>query len=59
LPKAHDLITSSRLHRGEGGRGVHGPDDGTEPALADRIHLPKVIGWGWFYLTTILDDFPV
>jgi putative transposase len=24
--------------------------------LADRLHL-KVIGWGWFYLSTVLDDF--
>ncbi len=25
--------------------------------MADRLHYLKVIGWGWFYLSTILDDF--
>jgi putative transposase len=25
--------------------------------LADRLHYLKVIGRGWFYLSTILDDF--
>jgi transposase InsO family protein len=28
-----------------------------KPALAERLHYLKVIGWGWFYLSTILDDF--
>jgi transposase InsO family protein len=23
----------------------------------DRLHYLKVIGWGWFYLSTILDDY--
>ena len=25
--------------------------------MANRLHLLKVIGWGWFYLSTVLDDF--
>ncbi len=25
--------------------------------MADRLRLLKAIGWGWFYLSTILDDY--
>jgi transposase-like protein len=34
----------SRLHRDEGSGGVLRKDHGTQPALADRLHI---IGWGW------------
>ena len=45
------------FHRRQGGRRVQGQDDGTEPAMADRLHLPAGDRLGWFYLSTILDDF--
>ncbi len=45
------------LHRGQGGRRV--PHQTTAPNQlwqTDFTYL-KVIGWGWFYLSTMLDDF--
>ena len=42
-------------YRDQGRRGVPEQDHGAEPDVADR--LLKVIGWGWFYLSTILDDY--
>ena len=57
LLKAHDLITSSAFVV------IKAADE-----FKDKITAPnqlwqtnftylKVIGWGWFYLSTILDDF--
>jgi transposase InsO family protein len=45
------------LHRHQGRRRVRGQDDA--PTSSGRPTSPnlKVIGWGWFYLSTILDDF--
>ena len=58
LLKAHDLITSPAFIVDEGRRRVQGQDDGAEPALADRLHISEGgSGWGWFYLSTVLDDF--
>src|SRR5262249_41360853 len=31
--------------------------DGIQSPLANRLHVLKVIDWGWFYLSTVLDDF--
>ena len=39
LLKAHDLITSAGFHRRQGGRRVQGQDDGTGPAMADRLRV--------------------
>src|SRR5271155_4651721 len=51
------LDCESGLRRDQGSRRVQGQDYRTQSALADRLHLSEVIGWGWFYLSTILDDF--
>lgn len=32
-------------------------DHAAERDVADRLHLFKIIGWGWMYLLTVLDDF--
>ncbi len=29
----------------------------TRKATSEQVVKDKVIGWGWFYLSTILDDF--
>ena len=57
LLKAHDLITSPAFTV------IKAADAFTEPTTApnelwqtDFTYL-KVMGWGWFYLSTILDDF--
>ena len=50
LLKAHDLITSSGLHRHQSGRGIQGQDHGAQPALANRLHLSQDHGMGWYYL---------
>ena len=57
LLKAHDLITKPGLHRHQGGVRVQGQDHGAQPALADRLHLPEDNRLGWYYLSTVLDDF--
>ncbi len=25
--------------------------------MADRLHVPEVVRWGWLFLSTVLDDF--
>src|SRR6202022_3194146 len=45
------------LHRDEGGRQVQGQDHGAHQLWQTDFTYLKVIGWGWFYLSTVLDDF--
>jgi transposase InsO family protein len=47
----------SGLHRHRGGRCVQGQHHRPQPALATGFTYLKVIGSGWFYLSTVLDDF--
>jgi putative transposase len=42
---------------GKGCRCFQGQDRSTKPALANRFHLSEGHRLGWFYLSTILDDF--
>ncbi|MGY3238186.1 putative transposase [Bradyrhizobium sp. USDA 4472] len=56
LLKAHDLITSP-AYGDQGRERVQGQDDGRQPALADRLHLAQDHRTGWYYLSTVLDDF--
>ena len=49
LPKAHNLIASPAFI-------VIKPQTRSRTRPPDFTYL-KVIGWGWFYLSTVLDDF--
>ena len=58
LLKAHDLITSPVFVVIKAADAFH--DKATAPNQLWQTDFTclKVIGWGWFYLSTILDDFP-
>src|SRR5215470_15691126 len=45
------------LYPDESGRSLRPSDDRAQPALADRLHLAQGHRLGWFYLSTVLDDF--
>ena len=55
LLKAHDLITSPAFVVIKAADEFRDKTTGAEPAVA--FTYLKVIGWGWFYLSTILDDY--
>ena len=50
-----DHQSSRRCDHGR--RRVQGQDRQAQSAVADRLHLPQGHRVGWFYLSTILDDF--
>ena len=55
---AHDLIASPAFIVMKAADEVQGQDHGAQSALADRLHLSESHRLrGWFYLSTILDDF--
>ena len=45
------------LHRDVGQRSLPASDPACEPTLADRLSYFRVVGWGWYYLSTVLDDY--
>ena len=47
----------SGLNRDQGRRRIRGQDHRTQSAVADRFHLSQGDRLGWFYLSTVLDDF--
>ena len=57
LLKAHDLIASPAYIVIKAAKETQGQDHGAQPALANRLHLSQGYRWGWYYLSTVLDDF--
>ena len=47
----------SCLHRHKSGREVQGQNHGAQPALQTDFTYLKITGAGWYYLSTVLDDF--
>jgi len=57
LLKAHDLITSPAFIVIKAADAFHTKTTRTNEMWQTDFTYLKVIGWGWFYLSTILDDF--
>ena len=57
LLKAHDLITSPAFVVIKAADRFHTPTTRVNEMWQTDFTYFKIIGWGWFYLSTILDDF--
>ena len=57
LLKAHDLITSPAFIVVKAADAFHTKTTAPNQLWQTDFTCLKVIGWGWFYLSTVLDDF--
>jgi putative transposase len=57
LLKAHDLITSPAFIVISAAEAFHTKTTAPNQLWQTDFTYLKVIGWGWFYLSTVLDDF--
>jgi transposase InsO family protein len=57
LLKAHDLITSPAFIVVKAADEFHNKTTAPNQLWQTDFTLLKVTGWGWFYLSTVLDDF--
>src|SRR5262249_53092364 len=57
LLKAHDLITNPALILLKGSHEFKDKTTAPNQLWQTDFTYLKVIGWGWFYLSTVLDDF--
>ena len=57
LLKAHDLITSPAFIVVKAADEFHSKTTAPNQLWQTDFTYLKVIGWGWFYLSTVLDDF--
>ena len=55
--KAHDLITSPAYILMEAGDKFQNPTTRVNEMWQTDFTYCKIIGWGWYYLSTILDDY--
>ena len=57
LLKAHDLITSPAFILMKAADTFAQPTTASNQLWQTDFTYLRVIGWGWFYLSTVLDDF--
>jgi transposase InsO family protein len=57
LLKAHDLVTSPAFVVVEAADEFHTKTTAPNQLWQTDFTYLKVVGWGWFYLSTVLDDF--
>ena len=55
--KAHDLITSPAYILMQAGDSFKNPTRRIHELWQTDFTYFKIIGWGWYYLSTVLDDF--